>query len=59
MITGNTRIIDIKPQNRVKTVTKQENGDLLVEQHSGATFAVSKDDEQFQAFVIYSVLADL
>ena len=59
MKTASTRIIDIKPQNRVKSVQKLENGDLFVEQASGNTFTVSKDDQTFQAFVIYSVLAEL
>lgn len=59
MKTASTRVIDIKPQNRVKAVTKQENGDLLVEPYSGDCFTVSKDDELFQAFVIYSVVAEL
>lgn len=59
MITASTRIIDIKPDNRVKAVTRLESGDLQVEQHSGEAFTVSKDDELFQAFVIYTVLAEL
>jgi len=59
MRTNHTRIIDIKPANRVKSITKTESGDLLVEQHSGDTFAVSKNDPIFQEFLIYSVLAEL
>lgn len=59
MITAQTIIHDIKPQNRVKLVTKQANGDLLVLQQSGEQFTVSKDDATFQQFVIYSILADL
>lgn len=59
MITSNTRVIDIKPENRIKTVQKQTNGNLLVEQHSGATFTISKDDELFQVFAVYSVLYEL
>lgn len=59
MIAESTRIIDIRQPNRVKAVTKLANGDLSVEQQSGNKFVVSKDDDLFQAFVIYSVLAEL
>lgn len=59
MITANTRIRDIAEQNRVKTVTKLDNGDLRVEQRSGNVFTIAKDDELFQAFLVYTVLADL
>lgn len=59
MLTAATRIHDIKPQNRVKTITKLPGGDLRVEQVSGEIFTLSKDDELFQAFIVYSLLADL
>ncbi len=59
MIAASTRIIDIRQPNLVKAVTKLANGDLSVEQQSGNKFVVSKDDDLFQAFVIYSVLAEL
>ncbi len=50
------RIIPVSQQNRVKTVTKLESGALRVEQHSGNVFDISKDDEQFQSFLIWMVL---
>ena len=59
MIDSNTRIIDIKPENRVKKVTKQEDGSLQVELHSGRIFLIDKEDKLFQDFVVYSVLAEL
>ena len=59
MISGHTRIIDIKPGNRVKTVKKLESGDLEVTQHSGNVFTIKKDNPDFQAFVVYSVLYEL
>lgn len=59
MIGPHTQIKDIQPGNRVKSVTPLANGDLQVEQHSGSKFTISKDDEDFQAFVVYSVLAEL
>jgi hypothetical protein len=59
MIGPHTRIVDIQPANRVKSVSKQENGDLLVTQQSGNSFTISKDEEMFQAFIVYSVLAEL
>ena len=58
MRAAHTRVIDIKPGNRVKSVTRLANGDLQVTQHSGHTFTLSQDDEEFQSFVIYTVLAE-
>ena len=57
MLAAHTRIIPIHPLNQVKTITKLANGDLWVEQNSGETFTVAKEDETFQVFVVYSVLA--
>lgn len=59
MIGPYTQIKDIQPSNRVKSVTPLMNGDLQVEQHSGSKFTISKDDEDFKVFVVYSVLAEL
>ena len=59
MRTAQTRVIDIKPDNRVKAITKLESGDLQVEQHSGNVFTVSKDDPGFQQFIVYSVLTGI
>ncbi|MGI4938349.1 MAG: hypothetical protein ACRYF5_16650 [Janthinobacterium lividum] len=59
MLAASTRIIDIKPGNRIKTVTKTATGDLSIVQHSGNVFTVSKDDADFQAFAIYSILGEL
>lgn len=50
------RIVPIKRENRVKTVTKLESGELLVTQHSGNSFTISQDDEMLQAFIVYTVL---
>ena len=58
-IMANARITPIQPANRVRTVTKLDNGDLRVCLNSGQTFDIAKDDEMFQAFVVYSVLAEL
>lgn len=49
----------IKPENRVRMVTKTSAGGLRVELHSGKTFELGPDDELFQAFIVYMVLADL
>lgn len=57
MIAAHTRITPIQPANQVKTITKLDNGDLRIEQHSGHAFVVAKEDETFQAFMVYSVLA--
>jgi hypothetical protein len=56
---ANTRITPIAKGNQVKRVMKLENGDLQVEQHSGNVFVIKQEDEMFQAFVVYTVLADL
>jgi hypothetical protein len=50
------RIIPVSAPNRVKTITKLENGNLRIEQQSGNVFDVSKDDPEFQVFVVYMVL---
>jgi hypothetical protein len=47
----------IRQPNRVKLITKAEDGGLWVHQHSGRTFKIDKDDELFQVFVVYTVLA--
>jgi hypothetical protein len=58
LVCGATRIIPIESQNKVKAVRKLESGDLSVTLHSGHTFTISKDDELFQAFVVWTVLLD-
>lgn len=50
------RIVPVSTPNRVKTITKMENGSLRVEQQSGNVFVIAKDDEMFQTFVVYMVL---
>lgn len=59
MRTASTRVIDIKPVNRIKKIEKLENGDLRIEQKSGDTFTVKKSDPLFQEFAVYSVIAEL
>lgn len=49
----------IKPESRVRTVTKTSEGGLRVELNSGQTFDIGPDNELFQAFIVYTVLADL
>lgn len=53
------RIYPVRQENKVKMVAKQQNGDLAVTLNSGESYTVSKDDEGFQAFVVYTMLADL
>ncbi|MFY3531312.1 hypothetical protein [Achromobacter denitrificans] len=59
MLAAHTRIIDVKPQNRIKSIEKLADGDLAVEFHSGERGVISKDDPEIQAFAVYSVLAEL
>lgn len=56
---ANTHTKSIQKPNRARLVTKQENGDLRVVLNSGKVFDVGNDDELFQAFVVYSILAEL
>lgn len=59
MVTDSTRIIPVSDKNRVKTITKMADGCLRVEFHSGEVTTIDKDDDKIQAFIVYSVLADL
>lgn len=56
---ANARIVPIKEPNKVKTVKKLDDGSLSVTLNSGKQFTLGPEDEQFQVFVIYSVIADL
>lgn len=51
-----TRIVPVKPQNKVQTVTKLQSGDLFVTLVCGESYTISKDDELFQAFAVWTVL---
>jgi hypothetical protein len=53
------RIIPIKPANKVKQVKKLESGALAVTLHSGKTYKIDREDEMFQAFVVYTMIGDL
>jgi hypothetical protein len=46
----------VQAPNRIKTVTKLDNGNLRIEQHSGQHFEIAKGDEFFQAFAIWTIL---
>lgn len=53
---------EVKPLSepqRVKAVTKCADGALHVTTYDGQCFTLASTDECFQAFVIYSVLAEL
>jgi hypothetical protein len=52
------RIIPVSQPNKVKNITKLENGAMRVEFYSGKVSVLSQDDEIVQAFVVYSVLAN-
>jgi len=49
----------IQQENKVKSIEKLPSGALKVTQHSGNTFEVSQEEELFQAFTVYSMLAGL
>jgi hypothetical protein len=55
---ANARMKPIRHANCVRNVTRTETGVLLVEQNSGQQFTIAADDELFQAFVVYTMLAD-
>lgn len=52
------RIIPVSQPNKVKNITKLEDGAMRVEFYSGKVSVLSQDDEIVQAFVVYSVLGD-
>lgn len=56
---ANARIIPISEPNRVRQVTKQADGGLRVEFNSGAVTDLAPGDALIQAFVVYTMLADL
>jgi len=43
-------------QNRVKSMRKLPNGDMLCFQYSGNTFTLKPTDEVFQAFVVFAMI---
>lgn len=59
MSAASTRIVDVKPQNRIKTIERLADGGLAVQFHTGERGIISKDDPEVQAFAVYSVLAEL
>ena len=59
MKTASTREIDINQENKITSVKKNEDGSLELTQNSGNVFTIKKEDEDFQAFTIYSILAGL
>ena len=42
MFGPHTRVIDVKPENRIKSVEKVANGDMMVEFHSGQRGSLAK-----------------
>lgn len=58
-LNAQARINPIREENRVKEVMKRENGNLFVKLHGGRIFEIDKNDELFQAFVVYTVLAEV
>jgi hypothetical protein len=58
-MTINRREIPVKPENHIKTVTKQGDGSLLVTYGSGASGIIPADEPTIQAFAVFSVLAEL
>lgn len=59
VLSARARYVPVSEPNKVKTVTKLEDGGLRVEFNSGRVATLSKDDPLIQAFAVYSVLADL
>ncbi|MEB2558810.1 hypothetical protein [Burkholderia cenocepacia] len=54
---AHARITPIQPMNRVKSIKKLDSGALAVTLHSGLTYELEPDDDEFQAFVVYTVLS--
>lgn len=58
-LTINRREISVKPENRIRKITKQNDGSLAVEFASGARGILPADEPAIQAFAVYSILAEL
>lgn len=59
MITASTRIIPVSDKNRVKNITRLDDGGMRVEFRSGEVVTLGKGDARIQEFIVYSVLFDL
>lgn len=46
----------IEPGNRVMRITPQADGSMACERESGEAFAISADDAEMQAFVVFTML---
>jgi len=58
-VAPHTHIIDVKPENRIKTVKKLADRGLAVEFHSDQRGIIGKDAPLVQAFAVYSIIAEL
>jgi len=58
LFTPETRVVPIAPPHRIKTIENLPSGSLKLTQHSGNTFEIAPEDELFQVFAVYTVLAD-
>lgn len=58
----NASSIDTSPRhdapNRVKTVTKQQNGGMTVELGDGVKFDLKSEDIELQVWVVWTMLAN-
>lgn len=59
IVTADTRINPVAPQNRVETIEKLHSGALRVTQRSGNTFDIAAEDELFQVFAVYTMISDV
>lgn len=55
----NARVIPVSQPNKAKFITKHPNGGMQVEFNSGAIVELEPEDKLIQAFVVYTMLADL
>lgn len=56
MMARNQVVNPPSPANKVVSVEKQPNGDLLCKQGSGNTFLLPASETEMQAFVIFTMI---
>ena len=56
MMMHNTRIIPVRRENKVKEVTKNADGSMLVVQESGNRFTIPAGEINMQSFVVWTML---
>lgn len=57
-INKNAIVHPVKPNNRVKEFTKNEDGSMTCTQFNGNIFTLDKDDKEMQTFIVASMITN-